>query len=105
MKIIKNNYIPFKGYVAMNLFGILFTRKDNLSDVVINHEYIHTKQMREMLYIPFYIWYGIEWLIRLFNSGNPYRNISFEREAYANEYDMDYANNRKPYAWLKYINV
>ena len=28
MKIIRNNIIPFKGYKAINLFGILFVRGD-----------------------------------------------------------------------------
>jgi hypothetical protein len=40
--------------------------------------------MKEMLYIPFYLWYGVEWLVKLFCKGNAYRNISFEREAYDN---------------------
>lgn len=39
--IIKNNIIPFKGYKAINLFGIIFTRKD-LNEIDINHEKIHT---------------------------------------------------------------
>nr|DAX08762.1 MAG TPA: hypothetical protein [Bacteriophage sp.] len=42
MIIIKNKFIPFKGYKAINLFGILFT-KDSLSNIDINHEKIHTK--------------------------------------------------------------
>ena len=28
MKIIYNNTIPFKGFKAMNLFGVLFVRND-----------------------------------------------------------------------------
>jgi hypothetical protein len=40
--------------------------------------------MKEMLYIPFYLWYGVEWLIKLLCKGNAYRNLSFEREAYDN---------------------
>jgi hypothetical protein len=43
MKIIRNNIIPFKGFKAINLFGILFVRGNaELSDEVINHESIHT---------------------------------------------------------------
>ena len=48
----------------------------------------HTAQMKEMLYIFFYLWYVVEWIIRLFMKGNAYRNISFEREAYSNEDDI-----------------
>ena len=101
MKIIINNIIPFKGFKCINLFGILFCRKQ-LDKIDINHEAIHTKQMQEMLYIPFYIWYIIEYLIKLF-IGNSYRNLSFEREAYNNQYNLNYLNNRKHYSWIKYV--
>ena len=53
------------------------------------HEKIHIAQQKEMLVIPFYLWYFIEWLVRLFKKGNAYQNISFEREAYVNEYNFN----------------
>ena len=87
MKVIYNNLIPFKGFDAMNLFGVVFARNEykDLDKVVLNHEAIHTAQMKELLYIFFYIIYVIEWLILLFKYGKKaYRNISFEKEAYAN---------------------
>ena len=62
MKIVYNNIIPFKGFLAINLLGVLFVRskyKGRVSDKVITHETIHTKQMREMLYVFFYLWYII----------------------------------------------
>ena len=99
MKIVRNNFIPFKGFKAINLFGILFVRKEvELTSTVINHEYIHTVQMKELLYVFFYLWYLVEWIVRLFQKGNAYRHISFEREAYANEDDFAYLSNRKHYA-------
>jgi len=104
MKIIRNKYIPFKGFRAINLFGILFVRGSaRINERTIRHEAIHTAQMKEMLYIFFYLWYVIEWLIRLFMEGNAYRNISFEREAYSNEDDVIYLESRKRFAWIKYI--
>ena len=112
MKIIVNKLIPFKGFIAINLFGILFVREEYKNDVtkeVINHESIHTEQMKEMLYIFFYIWYGIEWIIKLIiifilkTNKNAYRNISFENEAYYNDQDFNYLSKRKHYAWIKYI--
>ena len=104
MKIIRNNIIPFSGYKAMNLFGVLFVRGNaRIDDITLNHEKIHTVQMREMLYVFFYIWYVTEWLIRLFMKGNAYRNISFEREAYSNEDDVIYLESRKRFAWIKYL--
>lgn len=84
MKIIKNKIIPFKGFKAINLFGIIFTRYE-LSEKDIQHELVHTKQMKKLWYIGFYIWYLIEYLINLIKYKDTYlayRNISFEKEAY-----------------------
>lgn len=106
MKIIYNNLIPFKGFVAINLFGILFARneyRNKISNRTINHESIHTAQIKEMGYVFFYVWYLVEWLIRLFINSNAYRNISFEREAFINDDNLDYLKTRKRFSWLKYI--
>lgn len=103
MKIIRNNIIPFSGFRAMNLFGILFVRGNaRLSEKTINHEAIHTAQWRELWYVGFLLWYLVEWLIRLLK-GNAYRNISFEREAYANDGNFTYLETRKRFAFIKYI--
>lgn len=106
MKIIYNSVIPFPGFMAINMFGLMFVRneyKSRISNRTINHESIHTEQMKELGYIPFYIIYLIEWFIRLFGKGNAYRQISFEQEAYDNERNMFYLETRKRYSWLKYI--
>jgi hypothetical protein len=106
MKIIYNTIIPPEGFAAINLFGLLFARRGAIiSQNIINHERIHTAQMKEMLYIFFYVWYVTEWIIRLpMYKSKAYRNISFEREAYANMTDYGYLRKRrKPYAWIKYI--
>lgn len=61
MIIIYNNIIPFKGFKAINLFGVLFVRKGyKLNDIDIRHERIHTAQQREMLYVFFFLWYVID---------------------------------------------
>tara|TARA_R110000737_G_scaffold5527_1_gene18563 strand:+ start:1869 stop:2243 length:375 start_codon:yes stop_codon:yes gene_type:complete len=71
---------------------------------IINHESIHIKQQEELLIIPFYVLYILEWFIKLFFYGKKaYYNISFEREAYNNERDLEYLNNRKKYNWIKLI--
>lgn len=107
MKIVRNNLIPFGSYRAINLFGILFCKREaKISPETINHEMIHTAQMKEMLYIPFYIWYVMEWLVRLVVCCSPhkaYRTISFEQEAYTNEGNGGYLASRKHYAWFKFI--
>jgi len=105
MKIIYNNILPFNGFEAINLFGIIFARKGmRLSVTAIQHERIHTEQMKELLYVFFYLLYFLEWIFKLFNYGlNSYNNISFEREAYANQSDSIYLQNRKRFAFLKYL--
>lgn len=105
MKIIRNNIIPFKGFKAINLFGILFVRKNaEIDELTINHEEIHTAQMKELWYVFFYLWYVVEWFIRL-PKGNAYRNISFEREAYANQDNLSYLKSRKRFDFAKYIKT
>ena len=100
----RNKIIPFNGFKAINIFGVLFVReRANIDVKTINHEEIHTAQMKEMLYIFFYLWYIVEWIVRLFYKGNAYKNISLEKEAYSNESDMFYLSNRKKYSWMKYI--
>jgi len=105
MNIVYNNIIPFRGFAAINLFGILFVRKNViLTDRIINHESIHTAQMKELLYVFFYIIYVIEWLFKLFKFGlNSYCNISFEREAYQNEDNLEYLKSRRRLGFVKYL--
>lgn len=107
MKVIYNNLIPFVGFKAINICGILFARKGCIiSDVDMEHETIHSKQIFEMLIIFFYLWYSIEWFIRLIivrDSHKAYRSISFEQEAYSNEKYICYHSTRKHYSWIKYL--
>lgn len=103
MTIIYNNLIPFKGFEAMNIFGFIFARKEykELSEKIRNHEAIHTAQMKELLYLPFYILYGIEYIINLikYKDGHTaYKNISFEREAYGHQLEPGYTEMRRHYA-------
>lgn len=105
MKIIYNKIIPFgKDFYAINLFGILFA-KGPCSPVDLNHEKIHTAQMKELGYVFFYIVYLIEWAVRIVQYRgyvNGYMNISFEREAYFNQYDLEYLQSRKHFSFIYY---
>lgn len=111
MKIIKNKwinkFIPFPNFKAINLFGVLFVRGNAYIDQkTMNHERIHTEQWKELLWIGFLLWYVGEWIIRLFafkGAKQAYRDISFEREAYQHDTDMDYIKNRKRFAFTRYI--
>lgn len=106
MKIIKNKLIPFGNFIAINLFGYCFTKRD-LKEWQIRHEEIHSEQMKEILYIPFYLLYCLEFLVKFpiykFNWGNTYRAISFEREAYFYQDWCYYLSYRKKYAWWRLI--
>lgn len=100
MKIIKNKTIPFGRYQAINLFGLLFTKVE-CTPVILNHEAIHTAQMRELAFIGFYLWYVLEWLVKIAvyrDIHRAYLNVSFEREAYAHESDLSYLAHRPRWA-------
>ena len=115
MKIIYNNVLPFKGFVAMSLGPWIFARKEykesGLSETTINHETIHWKQQCDFIIpvigsIVFYLWYVLEWIFKLptcLFGYDAYRSISFEQESYDNQDDLDYPKTRKRFAWLKNI--
>lgn len=97
--------------LAIVLFGFVFLNKRSklLKNeelvVLLNHERIHIRQQLELLIFPFFIIYIAEWLILLLkykNRDQAYRNIAFEKEAYNNADQLDYLNDRRPYAWLNY---
>lgn len=107
MKILYSNHFPPKEFGAINLLGFIIVRKDygKLTDAEKNHEIIHTRQMLEMLVVFFYLSYFIEWIIRIIQYRNrfeAYLNISFEREAYANMYNLSYLKTRKLFTFIHY---
>lgn len=110
MIIIRNNFIPFNGFKCINIFGVIFARKGvNLNNVTINHELIHTEQIKEMFALPFYFWYCVEFLIKLVfiyrDVKKAYLAISFEREARLNQGDLEYIKNRHLFGWLNFIRL
>lgn len=111
MKIIKNKFIPFKGYKLMNFFGVIFQRNDIVvTETEYNHEKIHLKQMQEMLWIPFYLWYGLEYLCIMLSckwnkQSDKYHDVSFEEEAHNNDKNLNYCKERKHYSWFKYVKI
>lgn len=99
--------MPLRGFAAINLCGLILVRKDmKFTDDDLRHERIHTRQMLELLILPFYLWYAIEWLVRLVQTRSPlraYSRIAFEREAYSNQSSPDYLKRRRPYAWVSIL--
>ena len=91
---------------GMAIFPFLFVKNKKPSKVLINHERIHFRQQIEMLILPFYIWYLLEYLIYRLNGLNSYQaymSISFEREAYTNDDDLAYLKKRKIWCFLRYV--
>ena len=76
------------------------------SDVIlINHEKIHFRQQLELLIIPFYILYILNYLINLIrykNHDQAYFQIVFEKEAYACDRNLEYLQHRRLFSWIKY---
>ncbi|WP_212906620.1 hypothetical protein [Capnocytophaga stomatis] len=97
-----------EGYRAITLYPFIFLRnkEDKENAVLINHERIHLRQQLELLVIFFYLWYGIDFLIKYAKYRNwekAYQNIIFEREAYANESDLQYLNERKHFGFKRFL--
>ncbi len=104
-KLLKNTKIN-----GITLYPFIFIRdpEDKQNNVLINHEKIHLKQQSELLIIFFYIAYILEYyyhLIKLKNGHQAYLAISFEREAYAQEHDLQYLRKRKLWSFRKYFHL
>lgn len=83
--------------IALTVFPFIFlNKKKEITEDTLNHERIHIRQQLELLIIGFFILYFFEWLCK------GYEDISFEREAYENESDIDYLKKRKMFAWVNY---
>lgn len=107
MIVVVFKYLVPKGFRGFTFFPFVFlTDKKDKHPEVLNHERIHIRQQLELLVIPFFIWYGIEFLIRLVqykNRKEAYYNISFECEAYVKEKDLNYLKKRSFWSFLKYV--
>lgn len=117
-------YIPFPGYNAIMLFGIVFTHDDikEFDSREIHHERIHVLQWGNMMklgiiigailayisgyilpfialpFLMYYIWYLVEYIIRLlftFNFSKAYKGIKFEKEAYALDDEGFYQEDKR----------
>lgn len=107
--IIVSKYLVPKGYTGFAFFPFVFVKHVQFRKHVclLNHEKIHLRQQLELLIVPFYVFYSVEFLVRLYQYKTwhlAYRHISFEREAYKNESNLDYLNHRPFWCFLKYIS-
>ena len=97
-----------KNYVGLSLWPFIILKNSALKKdaILINHERIHLKQQQELFLLAFYVIYLLEWSVRCvfyLNTYKAYQNISFEREAYANERNLKYTAERKAYSFIKYL--
>ena len=105
--ILISKFLVPKGYTGLAVFPFVFLKNSRLKldTTLINHEKIHLRQQLELLFVFFYSVYVLEFIIRLIQYKNwkqAYRNISFEREAYKNEKDLNYLKSRSFWKFLKY---
>ena len=92
---------------GMALFPFILVRQPNPGPTLINHEQIHLRQQAEMGILPFYVWYIIEYGIRRLQHRDhytAYRNISFEREAFANDTNLTYLKTRPFWSFWRYLS-
>ena len=106
MIVLVNSLLLRKGFNGITLWPFILVRSKGLKEdpVFINHEKIHLRQQLELLIVFFYIWYGLEFLVRLLQYKNryqAYRNISFEREAYKNDKDFNYLKTRRFWGFIR----
>ena len=115
LKLAYSDFLVPSGYYAITLFGYLVRRKKYKDTLVSSrtwiHENTHHLQSQDFGlgffgYFIFYILYGLEWLLKLpfaVAGYRIYRSLSFEQESYNNESNPTYLEQRKRFAWVKYI--
>lgn len=116
----------FGKYAAMVIIPYVFIYLKNKTEyqikVLKNHENIHVAQVNDEIekrgtilgWLTFYSKYIGYWIKGLFSgyfstkgksSRQAYRDIPYEKEAYANEKDLTYLDKRPKFAYKKYIDA
>ena len=106
--VVVSRYLFYRHYVALCLWPFIFVKEPKLANdpILMNHERIHLRQQKEMLVLPFYLMYILEWTLKCLwylNGYEAYRNLSFEREAYRYESDLTYLSRRRMFAFVRYL--
>lgn len=124
--------LAFSGCHTITLGPFVFSKRKEeiITQEVRNHETCHAVQWTEMTVCAgtvvlllqiiygisplwylmsgtaYYIWYVLEYLVRLAIGRDTewaYRTVGFEAEAYANDDDPDYIENRGLMDWIRYL--
>ena len=106
--ILISKYIVPKGFVGIAIYPFIFLKQAQLKDdeILVNHEKIHLKQQRELLVVFYFPLYFMEWLFNLCryrDTKKAYQKISFEKEAYQNEHNLQYLKTRKHWTFIKHL--
>ncbi|MBT1703988.1 hypothetical protein [Chryseosolibacter indicus] len=106
-KIYTNKKI-FNYYTGLSFFIFIWiSRQDDDEVTLVRHEKIHFWQQVEMLFIFHWLFYAFFYLVARAKGHChyiAYRYNPFELEAFNNEYDVNYLNKRKPFAWVRCVN-
>ncbi len=83
--------------------GFIVLSREEMDARVRRHETIHFQQYLETLFIGFILLYAWDWILNRIRFGDgeiAYYAIRSEIEAYENEEDEDYLQNRIRWAWI-----
>lgn len=97
-----SRFAPIEIY-AISIGLVVFSRGEMGTKTRI-HETIHYRQWLELGFVGFLFLYPAFWLwykLRGMGGEAAYREIPFEKEAYANQDDLGYLFRRKAYAWAR----
>lgn len=104
--VIRSKHFPPRPFAGITLFCFIVFRRDvRVTPTDMRHEMTHVRQQAEWLVVGFFILYLAEFLfyyVRYRDFMRAYGHISFEREAYAHEHELDYLKRRK--LWANYRN-
>ena len=87
-------------------FGPFVFCSSKIPEKTLRHETIHYHQQLELLFVFHWILYlafYFKGVIKEDSASNAYRQNPFELEAYDNDFDPNYLENRELYAWLQYF--
>ena len=105
---IHTRHFPPRGFYAISLFPVIFHRGEKLSERDLRHETVHLWQQAALLIVLFYVLYLIFWIIGLLryrDKDRAYREIPFERSAYALESLPRQSGWQQAFDWIKRITV
>ena len=97
----------FNYYTGLSFFIFIWIRRHTSDEVaLVRHEKIHFWQQVEMLFIFHWLCYAFFYIVgRLSGQCHyiAYRHNPFEIEAFTNDLDVNYLQNRRLYAWTGFV--